>query len=544
MHLIWQVLAATCLFTTALASTPENIFQRAERIQRQALERHAHALHQRSAPPQYSHQRPRFLTDKTAQFAVDGKSVPDVNFDLGESYAGLLPISDHANETRKLYFWFFPGFDASRKEVTTWFNGGPGCSSLGGLITENGPFTWMPGTYSPTQNTYDWRNLTNMLWVEQPIGVGFTQGRSDITNEYELAEQFVGFYEQFVKTFDLEGWDVYLNGESYAGYYVTYVANEFIQRDCPHMPLKGIAINDPIIGGPDGTTQLAATIVPFVQYWQNVLNLNETTLTNLSAQHQRCGYAHYLERYLTFPPPQQKFPELPNAFTANSTCDTFDTSFHAILEINPCASVYHITDYCPFLWSVNGPINRGYDPAPKTKYFNRTDVKRAIHAPLTTNWSICTHESVFQGPHGNKTGEDQSIGPAQNDVLQTVIEHTNNVIIGCGNLDILLGTNGTLLALQNVTWNGMQGLQQFPGNDFYVPYYPAYNPGAVAGGGTLGKYGTERGVTFYQVQLAGHQVPGYSPGAAFRVMELLLGRIDNLGQRGSFSTQMGNSTYR
>lgn len=41
-----------------------------------------------------------------AAFAVDGTKIPDVDFDIGESYAGLLPISDKANETRKLYFWY------------------------------------------------------------------------------------------------------------------------------------------------------------------------------------------------------------------------------------------------------------------------------------------------------------------------------------------------------------------------------------------------------------------------------------------------------
>lgn len=46
------------------------------------------------------------------------------------------------------------------------FNGGPGCSSLSGLLTENGPFTWEAGTYAPVQNPYTWVNLTNMLWVE------------------------------------------------------------------------------------------------------------------------------------------------------------------------------------------------------------------------------------------------------------------------------------------------------------------------------------------------------------------------------------------
>lgn len=39
---------------------------------------------------------------------MNGSGVPEVDFDLGESYAGLLPISDKANETRELFFWFFP----------------------------------------------------------------------------------------------------------------------------------------------------------------------------------------------------------------------------------------------------------------------------------------------------------------------------------------------------------------------------------------------------------------------------------------------------
>jgi len=36
------------------------------------------------------------------EFYVDGKSIPDVDFDVGPSWSGLLPISSNANETRKV----------------------------------------------------------------------------------------------------------------------------------------------------------------------------------------------------------------------------------------------------------------------------------------------------------------------------------------------------------------------------------------------------------------------------------------------------------
>lgn len=59
-------------------------------------------------------------------FWVNGTAIPDVDFDVGESYAGLLPISDKKNESRKLWFWFFPTTGAVKDEIVVWLNGGPG----------------------------------------------------------------------------------------------------------------------------------------------------------------------------------------------------------------------------------------------------------------------------------------------------------------------------------------------------------------------------------------------------------------------------------
>jgi len=58
------------------------------------------------------------------EFSVNGTSIPEVDFDVGESYAGLLPISD-ANDPNQLYFWFFPSTNpAAAKEITIWLTGG------------------------------------------------------------------------------------------------------------------------------------------------------------------------------------------------------------------------------------------------------------------------------------------------------------------------------------------------------------------------------------------------------------------------------------
>jgi hypothetical protein len=57
-----------------------------------------------------------------AGFAVDGRKVPEVDFDIGESYAGLLPISNNT-DAPQLYFWYFPTTNpAGKDDLTIWLN--------------------------------------------------------------------------------------------------------------------------------------------------------------------------------------------------------------------------------------------------------------------------------------------------------------------------------------------------------------------------------------------------------------------------------------
>lgn len=455
-----------------------------------------------------------------------------------------LPISQSKHEKRELYFWFFPSTNPhAGDEVVIWLNGGPGCSSLSGMLTENGPFLWQDGTLAPVPNSYSWTNLTNVIWIEQPVGVGFSQGTPNITNEVELGLEFIGFWRNFIDAFELHGATTYIAGESYAGYYIPYIADAFITaKDDKYYKLGGVAINDPIIG--DGTLQQQAVIFPFIEYWSNLLNLNESYTNALRWTHEHCNYSTYLEHYGTFPPPKGPFPTLPDPYadpSGNYTCDIFDYAYAAAIDANPCFNIYHITDTCPFTYSQLGIVNQGdYSPPNAQVYFNRTDVQDAINAPHV-DWYQCTPLNVFGDGKDNSNASDTSNAPAQTDVVRRVIEHTNNTIIGVGRLDFLLPPNGTLFALQNTTWNGAQGFQKYPqDNDFYVPFHPEYNSGRLSEAGIVGNWGRERGLTYYEVQLAGHELPGYTAGAGYRILELLLKRIKDLGAIEDFTTQKGD----
>ncbi|OCT54619.1 hypothetical protein CLCR_03136 [Cladophialophora carrionii] len=162
-----------------------------------------------------------------------------MDFDLGELYSGVIPI-DANNASRGLFFVFQPCVGTPVDEITIWLNGGPGCSSLEGFLQENGKFQWAWGQFTPTINHYSWVNLTNVLWVEYPVGIGFSTGESRATTEEGIAEEFNDFFLNFQTIFGISNFKIYVTGESYAGRYVPYIASGMLDRnDSTHFNLSG-----------------------------------------------------------------------------------------------------------------------------------------------------------------------------------------------------------------------------------------------------------------------------------------------------------------
>lgn len=73
--------------------------------------------------------------------------------------------------------------------VILWLNGGPGCSSLMGMVTENGPFRFFQGDDKMYFNKYAWNTKANVIYLESPAGVGFSVGKGDdlVTNDTKTA---------------------------------------------------------------------------------------------------------------------------------------------------------------------------------------------------------------------------------------------------------------------------------------------------------------------------------------------------------------------
>jgi carboxypeptidase C (cathepsin A) len=103
---------------------------------------------------------------------------------------GLLhDLSEAQNYNINTFFWFFESRkDPKNAPLSIWMNGGPGSSSMIGLLSENGPCNINVDSNSTTLNPYSWNNEVNMLYIDQPNQVGLSydvlmNGTQDLTDD-------------------------------------------------------------------------------------------------------------------------------------------------------------------------------------------------------------------------------------------------------------------------------------------------------------------------------------------------------------------------
>ncbi|XP_018653441.1 family S10 non-peptidase homologue (S10 family) [Schistosoma mansoni] len=142
---------------------------------------------------------------------------PQLNF---KQYSGYLRGS---SDKIHIHYWLVEATSSPESApLIVWLNGGPGCSSLEGLLTENGPYLLQEGPRL-VENPYSWNKVANVLYLEAPAGVGFSYSSdsSQLWDDDRTASDNYHALLHFLEKFpEYEGRRLFVTGESYAGVYV------------------------------------------------------------------------------------------------------------------------------------------------------------------------------------------------------------------------------------------------------------------------------------------------------------------------------------
>jgi cathepsin A (carboxypeptidase C) len=109
-----------------------------------------------------------------------------------------------------------------------WLNGGPGCSSTTGLLFELGPCTIQKDGESTTPNKHSWNEDSNVIFLDQPVNVGYSYSAdgSTINNSPAAAEDVLAFLELFLSRFPkYSKAGFHLAAESYGGHFGPNIAS-------------------------------------------------------------------------------------------------------------------------------------------------------------------------------------------------------------------------------------------------------------------------------------------------------------------------------
>ncbi|XP_073001159.1 serine carboxypeptidase-like 34 isoform X1 [Typha latifolia] len=421
---------------------------------------------------------------------------PLVNF---RQFSGHVTVNE--SHGRALFYWFFEAtHDVKKKPLVLWLNGGPGCSSIGfGEAEELGPFLIQKGVPELKFNNHSWNNEANLLFLESPVGVGFsyTNTSSDLLQlgDTITAEDSYAFLINWFKRFpQFKSHDFYITGESYAGHYAPQLsekifdANKQVAKE-NYINLMGFMIGNALMD--DDTDQTG-----MIEYaWDHAVISDQV-------YHDVQKNCNFTEGEVT----DACYNALDEYFAVYDIIDMYSLYTPDCIKNTSTASKrrsFWIEGAAPKLFSKFKGWHQkpaGYDPCVSDYtevYLNRQDVQEALHANFTKigySWSHCSdvikwNEAPF------------SVLP----IIRKLINGGLRVWVYSGDTDGRIPVTSTRYSLNKL---GLKTVQE------WRPWYDHKQ----VGGWTI----IFDGLTFVTIRGAGHEVPQFAPRQAQQLVKHFL----------------------
>jgi carboxypeptidase C (cathepsin A) len=461
------------------------------------------------------------------------------------------------NQTYEIntFFWFFESRkDPANAPLSIWMNGGPGSSSMLGLLRENGPCYVNSDSNSTRISDWSWNNEVNMLYLDQPVQVGMSYdtltnittnmdtGAVKVTDfSNEVPAQNASFY---VGTYASQNYNLTTRGTENSARALWNFAQVWFQEFPQHKPNDDrISIATESYGGRYGPS--------FAAYFQEQ---NEKILNGTWDEQGQTHLLHLdtlliingcIDRYVQWPAyptmmynntygikavNESRYEGAINDLYREGGClDQIEECRNLSLAYDPTNQGFNLSvnkvceaaeTFCsenirdPYFdtdlnyYDISVPGAASYPPPWYGGWLNQPHVQQGLGIPLNWTQSNSAVSKAFR-----------SIGdyprPGWKEDIAYLLEEGIKVTLVYGDRDYACNWyGGELLSLAipyaNATSFAAAGYADLVVNDTYV-------------GGQVRQYGN---LSFTRVYEAGHEVPAYQPETAFKIFQRALFNYD------------------
>ncbi|KAF8128592.1 Alpha/Beta hydrolase protein [Boletus edulis] len=385
-------------------------------------------------------------------------------------YSGYIDVGTNMS----MWFWFFEARNSPETApFTLWLNGGPGCSSMIGLFQEHGPCLVNADGTSTYLNPYSWNNVSNMIYIDQPIGTGFSYG-TDTVNSTEAAAPFV--WKAFQILFESQLFSKYASRDfvTYFEEQNTLIASGTIQGEPIVVSALMINKTSPIIPSrqmPRDTGQLQSDAA--------LKRISEALYNNNGcvAQEQDCYDAG-------------------NSTDSNTICLKADD--YCINHVYVPA----VGNLDPYDLRQNSSAL--FPPEYYVTYLTNPEVMSAIGAETTYQECPDAPYELFV-----KTGDDARTWLPQ---LSELANSGLKILVWAGDADIICNWLGCYAAALAMDWYGNATLHDTPLSNITLDGMP------IAAVANVDNF------SFARVFGAGHEVAAFQPAAALAIFTQVVGK--------------------
>jgi len=422
------------------------------------------------------------------------------NSGVCETTPGVEQISGYIDvgTNMSMWFWFFE----SRNEpetapFTLWLNGGPGCSSMIGLFQEHGPCLVNADANSTYLNPYSWNNVSNMIYIDQPIGTGFSYG-TDTANSTVAAAGPV--WTAFQVLFESGLFSKYASREfvygteSYGGHYGPAFTTYFDQQ------------NAKIASGAITGVPITVAALLINNGWIDPLIQNEAYLT--FAQNAP-GYGQLLSN--------ETLKNISAALYNEGGCVDQEKACYAAGNLNASADTVCLNadNYCGNY--VFSPAVGNYDPYDLRQnstaafppeyyvtYLQTPAIQKKIGAQVT--YEECPNPPYYKMID---TGDDAKTLLPQ---LGALANSGLRILIWAGDTDIICNWVGGHEAILAMDWYGNETLHNTPLTNMTLDDEP------------IAQIQNVDNFTFARLFGAGHEVAAFQPKAALAIFTQVIAK--------------------